>query len=183
MIKRDELERIESKFKRLIDEEKIMRPKPGKVDFFRKKAQGSLQLAGELLEKRRYFDWIVNISYYSMFYNAVSLLAYKNVDVQEIDEGVHMITYQALVFYFFIKSNKIEEQFLEDFKKSMQESDVRLRNLARRKTEDMLGSYKNAKEDRGKVTYELGQIAEENSAKIAFERARNFDILVEKLMM
>ena len=183
MIEKKEREIIESRFKKLIRESKISKPKPNKKDFFKHKAEESLNLAKELLGRQEHLDWAINTAYYSMYYNAVSLLAHINVDLGQIDESVHTLTYQALVYYFHILNSKIEAQYLEDFKSSMEESDLRLKTLAKNKSEEILASYKKAKEDRGKITYELGQIAEVKSAKAALQRAEAFDILAEKLMI
>ena len=89
MIEQNEREIIERRFKRLIVEGKIAGPKPNKKDFFKHKAEESLELAKELLERQEHLDWAINVAYYSMYYNAVSLLAHINVDLQEIDESVH----------------------------------------------------------------------------------------------
>lgn len=140
----NEREIIERKFRRLIDRGRILKPKPNKKDFFKHKAEKSLQLAKDLLEKEEYLDWAISVSYYSMFYNTISLLAHINVDLQEIDESVHTLTYQALVYHFHIRSNKIEERYFKDFKLSMEESNIRLKNLAKRKSEEILSRQYNA---------------------------------------
>ena len=146
MIDEKEIKLIKNKFQRFILEGKIQKPKPNKKKFFKNKSESSLLLAKELVERQEHLDWGINISYYSMFYNAVSLLAQFNVDLSEIDESVHVLTYQALVFYFYINDKKIEKQYLEDFKSGMNETDKRLKNLAKQKSEEILASYRHAKE-------------------------------------
>jgi uncharacterized protein (UPF0332 family) len=183
MISQKEIVIIKKKFNRLIADGKVVKPKAHKKEFFKNKAEDSLRLAKDLLEKKEHLDWALSTAYYSMFYNAISLLAHNGVDLQEIDESVHSLTYQALIYYFFILNSRIEEQYLQDFKSSMEESDIRLKTLAKQKSEELLAGYKNIKADRGKVTYELGMKAEINSAKSAVQRAEEFDVLIEKLMM
>jgi len=117
-----------------------------------------------------------------MFYNAICLLAHISVDLEDIPDSVHILTYQALVYFFYIKDNKIEAEYLEEFKASMEESDKRLKTLAKTKSDEILSSFRNARTDRGKYTYELGQIAELKSAETAIRRADAFDILSDKLM-
>ncbi len=178
-----EEEIIKKKFELHIKEGKITKPKHNKKDFFKKKAESSLRLARTLLEREEYLDWCINISYYSMFYNATSLLAHNNVDITEINENTHLLTYQALVYFYHLKDNKIEQQYLEDFKQSMKDSDARLQTIAKQKTKEILGSFRKAKEQRARTTYELGKTAEQQSAQAAVRRAERFSIITEKLMI
>ena len=117
-----------------------------------------------------------------MFYNAICLLAHINVDLENISDSVHILTYQALVYFFYVKDNKIEAEYLEGFKANMEESDKRLKTLAKIKSDEIISSFKNARTDREKYTYELGETAELKSAKTAIRRADTFDILADKLM-
>src|SRR3989344_2748482 len=134
MVEKEEIELITKKFKNIIYEGKINKPKINKEKFFKRKADVSLRLSKELAKNPDYFDWSINASYYSMFYNAVCLLAHKNVDLGEISDSVHILTYQALVYFFYIKERKIEAEYLEEFKANMEESDKRLKTLAQRKS-------------------------------------------------
>ena len=183
MPEKEEIELITKKFKKLMQEEKIKKPKHHKKEFFKRKAEISLRLAKELVQTRDYLDWSINSSYYSMFYNAIALLAHINVDLEDIFDSVHILTYQGLVYYFYIKEQKIEAEFLEEFKANMEESDKRLKTLAKLKSDEILSCFKNARSDRGKYTYELGKTAELASAKTAIRRADAFDILANKLIL
>src|SRR3989338_2628116 len=182
MVDKEEIELITKKFKRLISEGKIKKPKLHKEEFFKRKADTSLRLSKELMQNPQYFDWSINASYYSMFYNAVCLLAHINVDLEDISDSVHILTYQALVYFFYIKERKIEAEYLEEFKANMEESDKRLKTFAKIKSDEIISSFKNARTDREKYTYELGETAELKSAKTAIRRADTFDILADKLM-
>ncbi|MBI4453826.1 hypothetical protein HY636_04230 [Candidatus Woesearchaeota archaeon] len=182
MVEKEEIELITKKFRRLIIKGNIKKPKPYKKEFFKRKAEISLRLSKELLQKPDYFDWSINASYYSMFYNAVSLLAHINVDLEDISDSVHILIYQGLVYYFYINDKKIEEEYLEEFKANMEESDKRLKTIAKRKSDEILSSFRNARDDRGKYTYELGRTAELTSAETAIRRADAFDILSDKIM-
>ena len=181
MIDKKELEYIKQKFKNYIKQSKISKPKPIKQQFFKRKAESSLQLAKEI--NGSYPDWAINIAYYSMFYNATSLLASINVDLENIDESIHVLTYHAMIYFFHIKTNRIEEQYIEDFKESLEQSDNRLMNIAKQKSEEVLANYRNAKDERGRITYELGSIAEQKSAETALRRAETFDRLSDKLLI
>ena len=182
MLREKELNITRKRFKGYIQSRKISKPKPNRKEFFRGKAESSLGLARDLLEKGQFLDWAINIAYYSMYYNAICLLAWKNVDLDGIDESTHVLTYQALVYYFYIQNPIIEEQYLEDFKLSMDESNTRLRTIARQKSAEIISSFRNAKEERGRITYELGKTAELKSAQTAIRRAERFDILAAKMI-
>ena len=118
-----------------------------------------------------------------MFYNAICLLTHINVDLEDISDSIHILTYQALVYFFYIKDNKIEAEYLDEFKKNMEESDKRLKTLAKIRTDEIISNFKNARVDRGKYTYELGEIAELKSAETSIRRADAFDILADNLMI
>ncbi len=183
MLDKEEIGLITKKFKRLISEGKIKKPKPHKKEFFKRKAEISLRLSKELVLNPNYLDWSINASYYSMFYNAICLLTHINVDLEDISDSIHILTYQALVYFFYIKDNKIEAEYLDEFKKNMEESDKRLKTLAKIRTDEIISNFKNARVDRGKYTYELGEIAELKSAETSIRRADAFDILADKLMI
>ena len=110
MLDKEEIGLITKKFKRLISEGKIKKPKPHKKEFFKRKAEISLRLSKELVLNPNYLDWSINASYYSMFYNAICLLTHINVDLEDISDSIHILTYQALVYFFYNKDNKIEAE-------------------------------------------------------------------------
>jgi len=183
MVNKEEIELITKKFKRLVSEGKIKTPKIHKEEFFKRKADISLRLSKELVQKSYYYDWSINTSYYSMFYNAVCLLAHIKVDLEDISDSMHVLTYQALVYFFYIKEKRIEEEYLDEFRTNMEESDKRLKTLAQKRSDEILSSFRNARIDRGKYTYELGETAELRSAQTAIRRADAFDILTNKLRL
>src|SRR3990167_7853360 len=100
MVDKEEIELITKKFKRLVSEGKIKKPKMHKEEFFKRKAEVSLRLSKELVKTQDYLDWSINASYYSMFYNAVCLLAHINIDLEEVSDNTHILIYQALVYFF-----------------------------------------------------------------------------------
>ena len=181
MLSKEEIELISKKFKKLVSDGKINKPKIHKEAFFKKKADISLRLSKELIKNSDYCDWSINTSYYSMFYNAVCLLAHINVDLDEVSDNIHVLVYQALVYFFYIKEKRIESEYLEEFKANMDESDKRLKTLAQMKSNEIISIFKNARIDRGKYTYELGETAELKMAETAIRRADTFDVLTNRL--
>jgi uncharacterized protein (UPF0332 family) len=182
MLSKKEIDIISLKFEKFIRLNKISKPKPNKKEFFKNKANTSLNLAKKILQGDEYFDWVINISYYSMYYNAITLLAHINVDLNDLNESTHVIAYQALVYYFHIKKTIIEEKYINDFKSKMEQSNDRLKTIAKQKALDLISNFKNAKDKRGEIQYELGETAESQSAKTAIRRAEAFDMLTEKIL-
>lgn len=64
--------------------------------------------------------WIVNTSYYSMFYMAGAMLAKSGIKIKS-EIGIHKKTFQALVYYFYL-TKKIAKNYLEEFEKAQEES-------------------------------------------------------------
>ena len=101
----------------------------------------------------------------------ISCIGGKMVDKEEIE----LITkkFKRLMLEGKIKKPKSHKK---EFFKRKAEISLRLSK------ELMQTSFKNARTDRGKYTYELGETAELKSAKTAIRRADTFDILADKLM-
>ena len=45
--------------------------------------------------------WVINASYYSMFYMARALLESSGIKIKK-DESVHLVAFDALVYYFYL---------------------------------------------------------------------------------
>ena len=118
-----------------INSEKIIKTKDSKyVDFFLKNAKDSLDSAKILLdlslnEKTKNslgmpdfngFLWVINSSYYSMFYMARTLLESIGVKIKT-EESMHFLVFNALVYYFY-STGKLEKHFIEDFEDAQEES-------------------------------------------------------------
>ena len=171
--------------KSLIREEKIKEAMPESKNFFLNKAIQSVTLSDRLLrlqeeEKIETNMWIINISYYAMFFAATSLLAkYKKKIDSEI--GIHILTYHALVHYFFNEDNKIEKQFIEEYKDAVDEAEELLR-ISEIKSIEFISDFKNELEKRKIFTYNLGSIAEKNKAETSLKRAKNFVKIIEVMI-
>lgn len=104
------------------------------VDFFIKNAKDSLDSAKVLFdisvnEKIKNtlgmpnfngFLWVINSSYYSMFYMARALLESISIKIKS-EESVHFLVFNALVYYFY-STGKLEKHFIEDFDNAQEES-------------------------------------------------------------
>ena len=171
--------------KALIREEKIKEPTFGSKDFFLKKALQSIALSDRLsrLQDEENIEanmWIINISYYSMFFAATALLAKYNKKIDS-EVSIHILTYHALVHYFVNEDNKLEKQFIEEYKNAVDEAEELLR-ISERKSFEFVNDFKNELEKRKIFTYNLGSIAEKNKAETSLKRAKSFVRVVENMI-
>lgn len=115
--------------------------------------------------------WIINTSYYSMFYMAGALLAKIGIKVKS-DIGIHKKTFWALVYYFYL-SNKIAKQYIEKFEEAQEESQELL-GIMQQKAKELMIKYDFEMDKRAKFTYNIGEKAKENKAKTSLKRAIEF---------
>lgn len=161
------------------------------VDFFIKNSKDSMESAKALFilsidEKARNsigfpnlngFLWVINSSYYSMFYMARALLESIGVKIKS-EESIHFNVLNALVFYFY-SNGKLERHFIEDFNSAGEEAS---QILGKEKAKSLLSDYSSEKEKRAKFTYEIGEIALKNKAEISLNRAKSFNEEVRKIL-
>src|SRR3989338_6481570 len=132
MLDNKEIEIIKKNVCRFINDSSIIKEKTGKfADFFINNANDSLDSAKLLFEVSTNKDfqkitgfpnfngvlWVVNASYYSMFYIARALLESEGIKIKTESASVHLITFNALVYYFYL-TGKIEKGLIEEFKEA-----------------------------------------------------------------
>ena len=161
------------------------------VDFYIKNARDSLDSAKVLFdvstnEKTKSilginnfngFLWVINSSYYSMFYVARALLDSIGVKIKT-EESIHFLVFNALVYYFY-STGKLEKHFIEDFGDAQEESSE---ILGKEKAKEMISDYSSEKEKRAKFTYETGEIAMKSKAETSLNRAKKFNEEVRKII-
>lgn len=161
------------------------------VDFFIKNSKDSLDSAKVLFELStdekikstigvpnfNGFLWVINSSYYSMFYMARGLLESIGVKIKS-DESIHFLVFNALVYYFY-STGKLEKHFIKDFENAQEESSE---ILGKEKAKEIISDYSNEKEKRAKFTYELGEIAMKNKAETSLNRAKKFNEEIRKIL-
>lgn len=190
----------ENVIKNLINEEKIIKlseqEKIRFVAFYRKQANLSL-IAADLLynisiekaskefhklnENYECFLWVINTAYYSMFYAAHALLAYRGIRIPS-EQGIHKITAHALV-YFCIKNNFIAKELYEQFVDSQIEA-AELLNLEdfKERAIDLTTKYFYESEKRSSFTYETEEEAKQRHAFTSLKRAKEFLNEIEKII-
>ena len=135
-----------------------------------KKATGFLDFNG--------FLWVINASYYSMFYMVRALLESSGVKIKAEQQSIHLVAFDALIYYFY-SNGKIEKNLIEEF----QEAGAEVQEaLGREKAKLLMEDYLYEKEKRSRFTYEMGEIALQNKANTSLERAKRFNESLRKMM-
>jgi uncharacterized protein (UPF0332 family) len=194
MLDNKEIEIIKKNIKRYLNDNSIIKEKKGKfAEFFLSNAKNSLDSAKLLFEVSTKKDlqkitgfpdfngflWVVNSSYYSMFYMARALLESEGIKIKPESASVHLITFNALVYYFYL-TGKIQKSLIEEFKEAGEEaSEV----LGKEKAKSLIEDYSYEKDKRGRFTYEMGEIAIQNKAETSLNRAKKFNEEIRKLLM
>lgn len=180
-----------SQVKELLEQEKTRF-----VNFYRKQANLSI-IAADLLynlsteksskdfhnldAKYECFLWVINASYYSMFYAVHALLTYKGKRISSI-QGIHKITAHALVYYF-LKNKFIAKELYEQFVESQKQA-AELFNLEdfQKKAIDLTNKYFFESDKRTKFTYETDSEVKQKHALTSLQRAKEFLNEIEKII-
>ncbi|MEK6952378.1 MAG: hypothetical protein AABX29_05155 [Nanoarchaeota archaeon] len=193
MLDEKRIEIIKNNTGRLIKEGSIIKEKDGKfVNFFLNNSKNSLDTAKLLFEAStnqrlkhslgfpefNSFLWVVNSSYYSMFYMARALFEKNGIKIKT-ELSVHEVTFNALVYYFYL-TRKLEKSIVESFQEASEEAkDI----LGKEKAKVLIEDYYSEKDKRGRFTYEMGEVAMRNKAQTSLERAKRFNEEIRKLLL
>ncbi len=148
MLDDKKLDEAKSRIKQYLDEG-IIKTKQQKefVGFFLSNAEKSLNSANALYDlstdenmqqNTGYIDfdgflWVVNASYYSMFYMARALLENEGIRIRS-DLSIHMITFDAIITFFYL-NGKLQKRMIEDFVDAKEEASEL---LGKQKAEQLL---------------------------------------------
>ena len=182
----------EGRIAKLSEQEKIRF-----VEFYRKQSNLSLiaadllyNISTEKLSKefhkldRDYecFLWVINSSYYSMFYAIHALLASKGTRIL-VKQGIHKTTAHALVYYC-VKNSFIAKELYEQFVESQNEA-AELLNLEdfQKKAMDLATKYFYEANKRSKFTYETEEEIKQRHANTSLQRAMEFFNEIEKIIL
>lgn len=192
MLNENKLKQAESRVKRYLDEGTIKTKQQKEfVDFFLSNAEKSLNSANALYDistdkdmqqKTGYinfdgFLWVVNASYYSMFYMARALLENEGIRIKS-DLSVHLITFDAIINFFYLNS-KLQKRLIEDFAEAKEEaSEI----LGKQKADSLIEDYFWEKGKRAAFTYETKEIVIKAKAQTSIERAKKFNQELKKII-
>lgn len=165
----------------LISRNLIKKSSIQEADFFIEKAKNSLETASRLLdlieeEKLCAEMWVINSSYYSMFFAVTAILAKKGNKINS-NIGIHKLTYNALIYYFY---NQIQENYIEEYKEAIENAEELL-GISETQTEELIENYNFELEKRKIFTYFMGRKAEISKAKTSFQRAKDFYLTIEQI--
>ncbi len=192
MLDDKQLEQIKKRVTSYIQEGVITKESNGKfVPFFITNAKNSLETARlvftistkkELQTTLGFsnfngFLWVINASYYSMFYMARALLENSKITLKT-DLSVHSVTFDAFVYYFYL-TEKLEKKLIEDFADAEQEASAL---LGKEKAKTLINDYFHEKGKRADFTYELGFVALQHKAETSLQRATHFDEEMRKII-
>ena len=192
MLDEKKLKEAENRVKQFISDGVIKsKGKPEHVDFFIKNADDSVDSAKVLFElstnpkKQESLGftsfngllWVVNASYYSMFYMARALLENGGIKIKA-DLSIHAVTFDAMIYYFYL-TGKLQKEFLEDFIEAKEDA-VEL--LGKQKADELMEDYFFEKKKRGIFTYDMGMVLVESKAKTSLERAQKFRRELKKII-
>ena len=192
MLQEKKLKEVESRIKQFIIEGIIKtKEKSGHVDFYLKNAEDSIDSAKALfelstnLDKQQYLGftsfngllWVVNASYYSMFYMARALLENGGIKIKT-DLSIHAVTFDSIIYYFYL-TGKLKKELLDDFIEAKEDTNEL---LGKQKADELMESYFFEKKKRGTFTYNMGEVLVQSKAKTSLERAQKFRRELKKII-
>ena len=161
------------------------------TDFFLTNANNSLSTARLLMDvstrddlqkitgylKFNGYLWVINSSYYSMFYMARALLENAGIKLKS-DLSVHLMTFDALVYYFYL-TGKLQKSIIETYADAKEYVDEL---IGKDKADELIASYYYEKKKHSQFTYEAGELAMQSKAKTSLERAVMFSKEIKKII-
>jgi len=192
MLDNKKLKEVENRVKQHISDGSIKsKERKEHVDFFLTNAQDSLQSAKLLLdvstneklqEATGYlnfngFLWVINASYYSMFYMVRALLDNSGIKLKS-DLSVHGLAFDALVYYFYI-TGRLQKSLIELF---IEAKDEAADLLGKETADELIANYFYEKRKRAKLTYEIGELAMQNKARTSVQRAEQFNREIKRII-
>ncbi len=192
MLDEKKLKEVQSRVKQHLDSG-IIKTKQQKefVDFFLSNADKSLNSANALYDlstdtdmqqKTGYinfdgFLWVVNASYYSMFYMARAFLEHEGIKIKS-DLSIHSLTFDAVINFLYL-NGKLQKRLIEEFAEAKEEA---AEILGKQKADSLIEDYFWEKGKRATFTYETKEIVIKTKAKTSVERAKRFNQEIKKII-
>jgi len=134
--------------------------------------------------------WIINASYYRIFFLAQYLLALDNKKLPDNAEDTHKTTEFALMYYFIIKGSDLEnkkELEWKDIEQSrlskalelMADAKEESQKLTQQRAKKVVELMEVERNKRNSFTYSMTVNAEMKKAKTSVERAREFEDIIK----
>lgn len=139
------------------------------------KSSESLEVANYLSENHLSSMWITVTSYYSMYYISNAVLYKMGYKVD--DEISHKVTCDALID---IVRDKLKNNLIEEFEDAQDEA-LQLTNSE--KADNIIESLDYERRKRSKFQYEMTTEIKDSRAKTSFERAKIFNLEMNKILI
>ena len=203
MISDKDIERAVTMFTKWDLEHRWKKPEDIFINHLQEKVNDCLDTAKLLIELRNQKDilakllgkeqfnptlWIINPSYYSIFFNAQLLLAYDGKKLSDNTENTHKTVFLALLYYFVIKGSGLEGKKnikCVEIQTSRLSTALMMFQEAQKEAEELLQRAKNTVEDfsaelekRRTFTYQMNIHAKESIALTSYQRAISFRTIV-----
>lgn len=123
------------------------------------------------------FLWVINSSYYSMFYMARAMLEDNGIKINA-GMSIHLVVFDAFIHYFY-STGKLQKNIIEHFIEAKEEA---AELLGKEKAKGLVEDYYREKDKRGIFTYEMGAIAMQGKAQTSLERAKKFNEEIRKII-
>lgn len=192
ILEEKKLNEIKKRVEQYLNEGIIKTKKPIKyVEFYMRNAEDSLNSARCLFDMSTNTDfqqkvgyvglkgflWVINASYYSMFYMTRALLENKGMKIIS-DLSIHSRTFDALVYFFYL-TGKLKKSFFQYYVQAKEEAaDL----LGQQKADELIKEYFFEKGKRADFTYQTGEYAMESKAKTSLKRAVRFNKEIKRII-
>ena len=123
------------------------------------------------------FLWVINSSYYSMFYMARAMLEDNGIKINA-GMSIHSVVFDAFIHYFYL-TGKLHKNIIGHFIEAKEEA---AELLGKEKAKGLVEDYYREKDKRGIFTYEMGAIAMQGKAQTSLERAKKFNEEIRKII-
>ncbi len=192
MLDNKKLKEVEYRLKNYVAEGTIKtKAVPTDVNFFLKNAENSIASAKLLFDvssredlrqatgylKFNGYLWVINASYYSMFYMARALLDNMGVSLKS-ELSIHALTFDALVYYFYL-TGKLQKELIEAYAEAKGEA---AGLLGKETADELIETYFYERNKRTQFTYETGELAMQSKAKTSLERADKFNTELKRII-
>lgn len=189
MIEEKRLKEAEGRMKRYVADRVVLTGQPVEdVDFFMKNADDSLQSARCLYDVSAKHDypgydglsgwlWVINASYYSMFYMARALLEHAGIKLRA-ELSIHAITFDALVSFYYL-TGKLQKQLFAYYAAAKEDA---AELLGQQRAGEMIQDYFYERRKRASFTYETGEHAMHSKAKTSLQRATAFNREIRRII-
>ena len=193
MLDKNKLKQSQNKIRQFINEGIIQSKQPVEhTEFFMKNADDAIDSAKLLFEvstnkeKQKTLGltnfngllWVVNASYYSMFYIARAILESEGIKIKT-EKSIHSVTFDAIIHYFYL-TGRLQKELIEDYINAKEDS---TEILGKQKADELIEDYFLEKRKRGSFTYNMGSILIKTKAKTSLQRARKFRKEIKKIIL